>query len=546
MKRIPIGVSDFKHLIEENFYYFDKTNFIEQVIQDGAQVKLFTRPRRFGKTLNMSMLKYFFDIKEAEKNKKLFKDLHIEKTNFFKEQGQYPVIFLSLKDLKATTWEEMEKDIKSTVASLFLEYEDLYYELGEFDKPLFKRIATKEVDIENLKEALKVLVKILYKKYNKKVVVLIDEYDSPLVSAYINGYYEKVKNFFKTFYSLVLKDNNYLQMGVLTGIIRVIKAGIFSDLNNLRTYTILSDDYTDSYGLTEEEVEKGLKDYGIEAEISNIKDWYDGYKFGDSEVYNPWSILNFLQDKELRAYWVDTSGNDLINNILKMTNKNIITALERLFNGDGLRQNLSGTSDLSKILSNDEIWELLLFSGYLTIEEKIDQDNYILRLPNKEVKSLFRKTFIETYIARGSKLSFLMESLIENKIEDYEENLQEILLTSVSYNDTKKGNEVFYHGLITGMGLYLEGEYITKSNIESGLGRYDFLIEPKNKGKRAFIMEFKSTDSVEKLEEVSKEALKQIEDKKYDISLKQNGIKEITYIGIAFCGKQIKISYKSE
>ncbi|WP_335934045.1 AAA family ATPase [Fusobacterium polymorphum] len=546
MKRIPIGLSDFKHLIEEDFYYFDKTKFIDEIIQDGAQVKLFTRPRRFGKTLNISMLKYFFDIKEAEKNKKLFKDLYIEKTDSFKEQGQYPVIFLSLKDLKATTWEEMQKDIKSTVASLFLEYEDLYYELGEFDKPLFKKIATKEVDIENLKEALKVLVRILYKKYNKKVVVLIDEYDSPLVSAYVNGYYEKVKNFFKTFYSTVLKDNTYLQMGILTGIIRVIKAGIFSDLNNLRTYTILSDDYTDIYGLTEEEVEKSLKDYGIEAEISKVKDWYDGYKFGDSEVYNPWSILNFLQDKELRAYWVDTSGNDLINNVLKMKNKNIITALERLFNGDGLKQNLSGTSDLSKILSDDEIWELLLFSGYLTVEKKINQDNYILRLPNKEVKSLFRKTFIETYIARGSKLSFLMESLVENKIEDYEENLQEILLTSVSYNDTKKGNEVFYHGLIMGMGLYLEGEYITKSNIESGLGRYDFLIEPKNKSKRAFIMEFKSTDSVQKLEEVSKEALQQIEDKKYDISLKQNGIKEITYIGIAFCGKQIKISYKNK
>ncbi len=546
MKRIPIGLSDFKHLIEEDFYYFDKTKFIDEVIKDGAQVKLFTRPRRFGKTLNMSMLKYFFDIKEAEENRKLFKNLYIEKTNSFKEQGKYPVIFLSLKDLKATTWEEMEKDIKSTIASLFLEYEDLYYELGEFDKPLFKKIAIKEVDIENLKDALKVLVKILYKKYNEKVVVLIDEYDSPLVSAYINGYYEKVKNFFKTFYSTVLKDNTCLQMGVLTGIIRVIKAGIFSDLNNLRTYTILSDDYTDSYGLTEKEVEKSLKDYGLEYEISKVKDWYDGYKFGDSEVYNPWSILNFLQDKELRAYWVDTSGNDLIKNVLKMTNKNIITALERLFNGEGLRQNLSGTSDLSKILSDDEIWELLLFSGYLTIEEKIDQDNYILRLPNKEVKSLFRKTFIETYIARGSKLSFLMESLIGNKIEDYEENLQEILLTSVSYNDTKKGNEAFYHGLIMGMGLYLEGEYITKSNIESGLGRYDFSVEPKNKSKRAYIMEFKSTDSVEKLEEVSKEALKQIEDKKYDISLKQNEVKEITYMGIAFYGKQIKISYKSE
>ena len=546
MKRIPIGLSDFKELIEENYYYFDKTKFIDEIIKDGAKVKLFTRPRRFGKTLNMSMLKYFFDVENKEENRKLFKDLYIEKTESFKEQGQYPVVFLSLKDLKATTWEEMQKDIKSTVASLFLEYEDLYYELGEFDKPLFKKIALKEVDIENLKEALKVLVKILYKKYNKKVVVLIDEYDSPLVSAYINGYYEKAKNFFKTFYSLVLKDNNCLQMGVLTGIIRVIKAGIFSDLNNLSSYTILSNDYTDSYGLTEEEVEKSLKYYGIEAEISKVKDWYDGYRFGNSEMYNPWSILNFLQDKKLGAYWVDTSGNDLINNVLKITTKNIITALERLFNGEGLKQNLSGTSDLSKILSDDEIWELLLFSGYLTVEEKIDQNNYILRLPNKEVKSLFRKTFIETYIARGSKLSFLMESLIENKIEDYEENLQEILLTSVSYNDTKKGNEAFYHGLIMGMGLYLEGEYITKSNIESGLGRYNFLIEPKNKSKRAFIMEFKSTDSVEKLEEVSKEALQQIEDKKYDISLKQNGIKEITYIGIAFCGKQIKISYKSE
>ena len=546
MKRIPIGLSDFKHLIEEDFYYFDKTNFIEQVIQDGAQVKLFTRPRRFGKTLNMSMLKYFFDIKEAEENRKLFKNLYIEKTNSFKEQGKYPVIFLSLKDLKATTWEEMEKDIKSTIASLFLEYEDLYYELGEFDKPLFKKIAIKEVDIENLKDALKVLVKILYKKYNEKVVVLIDEYDSPLVSAYINGYYEKVKNFFKTFYSTVLKDNTCLQMGVLTGIIRVIKAGIFSDLNNLRTYTILSDDYTDSYGLTEKEVEKSLKDYGLEYEISKVKDWYDGYKFGDSEVYNPWSILNFLQDKELRAYWVDTSGNDLINDVLKKITKDTVRALERLFNGEGLRQNISGTSDLSKLLDENELWELLLFSGYLTIEEKIDQKNYILRLPNKEVKELFKDSFLERYFGRGNKLSDLMEALTENRIDEYEGNLQEILLTSVSYNDTKKGNEAFYHGLIMGMGLYLEGEYITKSNIESGLGRYDFSVEPKNKNKRAFIMEFKSTDSVEKLEEVSKEALEQIENKKYDISLKQNGIKEITYIGIAFCGKQIKMSYKSE
>ena len=544
MKRLAIGVSDFKKIIEGDFYYFDKTKFIEEIIKDGSEVKLFARPRRFGKTLNMSMLKYFFDIKNREENKEIFKDLYIEKTEAFKEQGQYPVIFLSLKDLKALTWEQMEKAIKSAISRLFSEYKYLLNDLDKFDTLAFENILLKNTELEDLKEALKFLTRILYEKYNKKVVVLIDEYDSPLVSAYINGYYEKAKDFFKTFYSTVLKDNSYLQMGVLTGIIRVIKAGIFSDLNNLSTYTILSDVYTDSYGLTEEEVEKSLKYYGIEQEISNVKDWYDGYKFGDSEVYNPWSILNFLRFKELRAYWVDTSGNDLIKDVLKKITKNTIEALERLFNGEGLKQNISGTSDLSKLLSEDELWELMLFSGYLTVEEKIDHKNYVLRLPNKEIKELFRDTFLEKYFGRGSKLLYLMEALTENRIDEYEERLQEILLTSVSYNDTKKGNEAFYHGLIMGMGLYLEGEYITKSNIESGLGRYDFVIEPKNKAKRAYIMEFKSTDNIEKLEEVSKEALEQIENKKYDVSLKQNGVKDITYMGIAFCGKQIKIEYK--
>ena len=366
MKRIGIGLSDFKELIEEDFYYFDKTKFIDEIVKDGAKVKLFARPRRFGKTLNMSMLKYFFDIKKADENKKLFKNLYIEKTDSFKEQGQYPVVFLSLKDLKAITWEEMERKIIITLSDFFSEYEYLLNELTGVSFENLKNIIYKKSTIDDLTTTLKFLTKILYEKYNKKVVVLIDEYDSPLVSAYINGYYERAKNFFKTFYSTVLKDNSYLQMGVLTGIIRVIKAGIFSDLNNLRTYTILSDVYTDSYGLTEEEVEKSLKDYGIEAEISKVKDWYDGYKFGDSEVYNPWSIINFLRFKELRAYWVDTSGNDLINDVLKKMTKDTVKALEKLFDGEGLRQNISGTSDLSKLLDENELWELLLFSGYLT------------------------------------------------------------------------------------------------------------------------------------------------------------------------------------
>ena len=544
MKRLAIGLSDFKHLIEEDFYYFDKTKFIEEVIKDGSQVKLFARPRRFGKTLNMSMLKYFFDIENKEENKKIFKDLYIEKTEAFKEQGQYPVIFLSLKDLKALTWEEMEEKITVIVSELFSEYNYLINELVETDSDKFKKIINENANLSNLGRSLKFLTKILYEKYNKKVVVLIDEYDSPLVSAYINGYYEKAKDFFKTFYSSVLKDNPYLQMGVMTGIIRVIKAGIFSDLNNLNTYTILSDFYPNCYGLTEEEVKKSLIDYNLEYEMGDVKDWYDGYRFGKSEVYNPWSILNFLHAKELRAYWVDTSGNDLINDVLKIVRKDIIRDLKKLFDGEGLKQNLSGTSDLSRLLSEEEIWELMLFSGYLTVEEKIDEDYYILRLPNKEVRRLFKRTFIERYFGRGSKLIDLMEALTENRIEDYEETLQDILLKSVNYNDTKKGNEAFYHGFILGMSLYLEGEYIVKSNIESGLGRYDVSIEPKNKNKRGYILEFKATDNVDKLEEISKEALKQIEEGKYSSTLRQTDTKEILYLGIAFCGKQIKVSYK--
>ena len=544
MKKIPIGLSDFKKLIEGNYYYFDKTNFIDEIIKDGSEVKLFTRPRRFGKTLNMSMLKYFFDIREAEENRKLFKNLYIEKTENFREQGQYPVVFLSLKDLKADNWESMVNYLKVLISNLCLENRYLLKNLDSFDKALFENYINKNAKIESLKDTLKFLTRILYEKYNKKVIILIDEYDAPLVSAYHNKYYDNAKDFFKTFYSSVLKDNAYLQMGVMTGIIRVIKAGIFSDLNNLSTYTILSDFYPNCYGLTEEEVKKALIDYNLEYEMGDVKDWYDGYRFGKSEVYNPWSILNFLHAKELRAYWVDTSGNDLINDVLKIVRKDIIRDLKKLFDGEGLKQNLSGTSDLSRLLSEEEIWELMLFSGYLTVEEKIDEDYYILRLPNKEVRRLFKRTFIERYFGRGNKLTDLMEALTENRIDDYEETLQDILLKSVSYNDTKKGNEAFYHGFILGMSLYLEGEYIVKSNIESGLGRYDVSIEPKNKNKRGYILEFKATDNVDKLEEISKEALKQIEEGKYSSTLKQTGTKEILYLGIAFCGKQIKVSYK--
>ena len=390
MKRIGIGVSDFKHLIEEDFYYFDKTKFIDEIIKDGAQVKLFTRPRRFGKTLNMSMLKYFFDIKKADENRKLFKDLYIEKTESFKEQGQYPVIFLSLKDLKARTCEEMERKIIIPLSDFLSEYEYLLNELTGINFENLKNIVYKKASIDDLTTALKFLTKILYEKYNKKVVVLIDEYDSPLVSAYINGYYESAKDFFKTFYSSVLKDNNYLQMGVLTGIIRVIKAGIFSDLNNLSVYSILDEKYDEDFGLTEKEVEQALKDYNIFEELNDVKFWYDGYKMGNKEVYNPWSIINFLDVKKLVAFWIKTSGNKLIKEILKTSTIDVNESLTKLFNGEDVEETITGNSDLSSLLNYEDVWELLVFSGYLTIKEKIDRRNYILKIPNQEIREFFK------------------------------------------------------------------------------------------------------------------------------------------------------------
>jgi len=350
--------------------------------------------------------------------------------------------------------------------------------------------------------------------------------------------------FFKVFYGEALKTNPYLKMGIMTGIIRVIKAGIFSDLNNLRVYSILNRQYSDFFGFTQSEVENALKYFSIENEIPEVKSWYDGYKFGDSDVYNPWSILNFLTDKKLIPYWIDTSDNFLINQILKSVNSDTMETLQKLFSGESIEENINGNSDLSVLLGDEEVWELLLFSGYLTIDEKIGEDYenvYTLRLPNREVKEFFKQKFIDINFGE-SLFRNTMESLKKNKIEDFEKYLQNILLRSTSFNDIK--NEDFYHGLILGMSLFLDKDYYVNSNKESGLGRYDIIIEPKNKNSRGFILEFKVVKEEEDLNKVSKEAIEQIINKKYDTQLKERGIKDITLVGIASFKKLLKVSYK--
>ena len=541
MKKIPIGVENFKEIITNNYYYVDKTKFIEKILNDGSKIKLFTRPRRFGKTLNMSTIKHFFDIKNNEENRKLFNNLDIEKSVCIKEQGQYPIIFISMKGIKDITWEEAKSSLKILISKLYSEFKYLLDDLDEFDLPRFKKYLLADIDFANLKNALEFLTRVLYEKHKKEVILLIDEYDSPLISAYEHNYYDEAINFFKVFYGEALKTNDYLKMGIITGIIRVIKAGIFSDLNNLRVYSILDKQYSDFFGFTEKEVEKMLIDFNIEYNLPEVKSWYDGYKFGDTEVYNPWSILNFVQNRELEGYWIGTSGNFLIKEVLKDSNSEINISLEKLFNGEKIEEVITGNSDLSSLLSYHEIWELLLFSGYLTVDKKIDEDVYSLRLPNKEIRKFFKNEFIDITFG-ASEFRKTMETLKNNKIEEFEKNLQNILLKSTSYMDGKNKN--FYHGLFLGMSFYLDNKYSVKSNREAGLGRYDVLIEPINKKERAFILEFKVTDSEKNLEKFSKKALEQIINKKYNIELIKKGIKDITYIGIAFYKKQLRISYK--
>ena len=539
-KGLGIGIEDFKEIIYENCYYIDKTMYIEDLIKDKSKIKLFTRPRRFGKTLNMLTLKYFFDIENKEENRKLFKNLYIEKSEYFKEQGQYPVIFISLKGLKEKTWKNCFNEIKALISKLYNEFEFIKKVLNESELNIFDKIWLKKDDGEYT-NALKNLTSFLYKYYKKEVILLIDEYDAPLINAYEYGYYDEAILFFKVFYGEALKTNLYLKTGIMTGIIRVIKAGIFSDLNNLKIYSILDKEYSDFFGFSQEEVKKALEDFNIEYELPEVKSWYDGYKFGNSEVYNPWSILNFLQHRELEAYWVKTSSNFLIKEALKNTNLDVKESLEDLFNGENVEEVITGNSDLSSLLSYHDIWELLLFSGYLTINKKIDKKLYSLRLPNREIKELFKDEFIDISFGESQFIK-TMESLKRNKLEDFEKNLQKILLNSTSYQDTK--NEDFYHGLILGMTLYLDSQYYVTSNKESGLGRYDVTIEPKNKNNKGYILEFKVTKNEEDLEKEAKQAIEQIISKKYDISLKERGIKDIIILGVAFCGKLVKVSYQ--
>ena len=547
-KSLAIGESDFKEIIKNDCYYFDKTKEIENLIKDKVKVKLFTRPRRFGKTLNMTTLKYFFNMKNAEENKKLFEGLDISKSEYFKYQGQYPVIFLSLKDVKQSTWESSFRDIKDLIDSLYSEYKDVRESLDLKEQKKFDKIYFDEEETE-YKKSLKFLCECIYKHYNKKPILLIDEYDTPLVAANMYEYFdEEARDFFRDFYSTVLKDNEYLEMAVLTGIVRVAKENIFSGLNNLYVYDTFDDGYSSYFGLTQKEVEEALKYYEIDFEIDKVKKWYDGYKFGGIEIYNPWSITYYIKNKKIDPYWVNTSDNLLIYDTLKKGDLEIIEDLKQLIERKELVKSLDkGFSFEDLKVSPGYIWSLMVASGYLRVVRKLNDDpfstDYVVNIPNLEILFFFEKDFIKRFMKDPDYFRELINSLVKGDMYRFEERLKYIFMTSPSHFDFKQ-EEANYHLFILGMLIQLKREYKVKSNLETGYGRTDVLVLPYDKNKLGFVFEFKVSKNIEELETKAEEALKQIDEKNYEMIMQDEKIEHYFKIGISFYKKDLAIKYE--
>ena len=539
-ERLPIGISDFKKMREGNYYYIDKSDLIEEILNDGVEVSLFTRPRRFGKTLNISMIKYFFNLENGNENRKLFDGLNISKSEYMNEQGQYPVIYVSFRNMEEESWEDCYFEIRILISKLYNEFQFLRENLNQSELADFDDIWLKRENAD-WRGSLKALTGYLYKYYGKKVVVLIDEYDTPIIQSYSEGYYKKAISFFKKFYGDAMKDNEYLQFGVMTGILRIAKEGIFSGLNNLRVNNIFSERYSEYYGLTENEIVEAVKYYGLEYEIDDVRDWYDGYQFGNSEIYNPWSIINFLDEKKLKAYWVGVSGNKLIDEMLDNGNSELYDDLEKLFNEEKIYKHINDYAEFTFNVS--DIWQLFVYSGYLTAGGEKKGNEYSLRIPNKEILDFFKNRFIDRFIGKSEKFVNIVRNLKNGKIEEFAKGLQDEILSSLSYFDVEK-DEKYYKIFLIGIFIILGNDYIRLSERETGYGRADLVLEPKNKGETAYIFEFKVVKNEEELESYAKTGFKQIKDKKYDVEMRTRGVNKITQIGLAFYKKKLQMKYE--
>ena len=552
MKKIGIGESDFKGLRVRDNYYIDKTMYIKDILNNKSEIVLVTRPRRFGKTLNMSMLKYYFDCTKKD-SKELFQGLKIleQEEKYTSKLGYYPVIYVTLKDAGLMNYNLMMMQLKTIMMEVYYEHRYVLEkeEMSEGERKIFNRMLSAEANDIDIMNSLKILSKILYQYYNKPVILLIDEYDVPLQNAYIQGYYEEAVSFYRTFYGVTFKDNPYLEKTVITGVSRVAKESIFSGANNFDVYTVLDDEFSDDFGITEEEMEKAIQDFGIEEDRKEIKKWYDGYRIGNTEgIYNPWSILNYLKNKQLKQYWVNTSSNDLIKLVLK-NSSTIKEKMERLLKDEEIEVPINLETIIVGIENNeDNIWGLMLGTGYLKVTEVVNLAEHIykVKLPNYEIKLLFQQIINDWFRNKvmGNDLKSILKDLVTLNLDEFERKFRVLVKEMFSYMDVGENTaENFYHAFVLGMLVGLKDTYYVNSNRESGYGRYDIMLEPKDKNGNSFIMEFKVLDDMEEktIEDTIKNAKKQIEEKGYETNLREKGYRNITKMVYAFKGKEVKM-----
>ncbi len=553
-KRIAIGVSDFREMLTGAYYYVDKTLFIKNILEDGSKVILLPRPRRFGKTLNMSMLRYFFE-KSAQDHSALFENLAISQhADCMDKQGQYPVIYLTFKDLKHNTW---KVTYDSFVQLIYTEYNRYLYlldspVLSDMDKKYFQRVSMDEGSEADYASSIKKLSEFLTKHYGQKTIILIDEYDVPIQQAYLKQYYDPFISFIRNFMTAALKDNNYLEKAILTGVMRVARESLFSGLNNLSVQTILNKSYSQHFGFIETEVEELLNYYGIESQIEEVRNWYNGYIFGNTVVYNPWSVLQYAQNWEegFQPYWVNTSDNEMVHRLISRGGPALKMELEDLLQGTPVIKTINQNISMGEVEKNDQnVWSFLLFTGYLKpiSREIIDGEmNCNLAIPNREVWTIYRD-IVKSWFSDSVHSEFLktmLKSLIGGQIEVFASHFREYVQSSFSYFDTGgKVPEKIYHAFVLGLLVGLRPDYEIKSNREGGYGRYDVMVIPQDTSQAGIIIEFKSVDpeEVKDLEPIAQLALQQIEAKEYQQELFERGIHKIIKLGIVFRGKEVLV-----